>query len=137
MAAHQLVLGTQSPVFSRLLEGGVEDGRLAVKEVPGEVLRLVVEYIYRWENCKVWMELKPSYCSGKMKPQLVTKGNVKSLLAAGEFFGIEDVKEEAAIFMAKNLDVENAVDVMTNEIFVGSISNNAFTFVGHNFQVFT
>ena len=47
MAAHQLVLGTQSPVFSRLLEGGVEDGRLAVKEVPGEVLRLVVEYIYR------------------------------------------------------------------------------------------
>ena len=79
--------------------------------------------------------MKPIYFSGKMKPQLVTKENVKSMLAAGEFFGIEDVKEEAAIFMAKNLDVENAVDVMTNEIFVGSISNNAFTFVGHNFQV--
>ena len=83
------------------------------------------------------MSLAPSCFSGKMKPQLVTKENVKSMLAAGEFFGIEDVKEEAAIFMAKNLDVENAVDVMTNEIFVGSISNNAFTFVGHNFQVFT
>ena len=48
--AHQVVVGTQSPVFSRLLESGVEDGRLAVKEVPGEVLRVVVEYIYRQEN---------------------------------------------------------------------------------------
>ena len=47
MPAHQVVVGTQSPVFSRLLESGVEDGRLAVKEVPGEVLRVVVEYIYR------------------------------------------------------------------------------------------
>ena len=47
--AHQVVVGTQSPVFSRLLEAGVVDGRLAVKEVPGEVLRVVVDYIYRLE----------------------------------------------------------------------------------------
>jgi hypothetical protein len=71
-----------------------------------------------------------------MKPNLVTRENAKELLTAGEMFDIEDVKEEAAIFMAKHLDTENAIDVMTKDIFVGAVSNNAFTYVANNFQLF-
>ena len=49
---------------------------------------------------------------------------------------LKDVKEEAAIVMAKNLDEEIAIDVMTNNIFAGSVANNAFAFTANNFQLF-
>jgi len=91
-----------------------------LKDISGEALKIVVEYIY----------------SGKMKVNQVTKENAKDILNAGELCDIEVVKEEAGMFMAKNLDVENAVDVMTKDVFVGAVSNNAFTFVGQNFQTF-
>ena len=77
----------------------------------------------------------PPLFSGKVKPKQVTKENSKELLAAGEMFDLEEVKEEAAMFMAKNLDQDNAIDVMTNDMFEGAVANNAFTYVGHNFQV--
>jgi len=117
--AHKVLLATQCPYFSRHLDRQTELTELKV-EVSGVALKLVVEYIY----------------SGKMKVNQVTKENAKDILTAGELFDIEVVREEAGMVMAKNLDIDNAVDVMTKDVFVGAVSNNAFTFVGQNFQTF-
>ena len=115
----RVVLATLNQRFDKLLEK--ENGvQVEVAEVGGEVLRLVVEHIY----------------TGKVRPNLVNRENAKELLAAAEIFEVEELKEEAAIFMAKHLDKENAIDVMTKDIFVGSVSNNAFAWVANNFQTF-
>ena len=121
LRAHKLLLASQSKYFSSRLEPLEPDCQeLTVPEVGGEALRLVIDYIY----------------TQKLRPGSVTKQNAKDILAAGEVFRNEDIKEEAAIFMAKNLDEENAVDVMTNNIFAGAVSNNAFSFTANNFQLF-
>ena len=121
LRAHKLVLASQSKYFSRRLETLEQDCQeLSVPEVGSEALKLVIDYIY----------------TQKIKPGAVTRQNAKDILAAGEVFRNEDIKEEAAIFMAKNLDEENAIDVMTNNIFAGAVSNNAFTFTANNFQLF-
>ena len=115
----RVVLATLNQKFDKLLEK--EEGReVGVETVGGEVLRLVVEHIY----------------TGKIRPNLVNRENAKDLLAAAEIFELEEIKEEAAIFMAKHLDKENAIDVMTKDIFVGAVSNNAFAWVANNFQTF-
>ena len=114
-----MVLATLNQRFDKLFEKE-EGGQVEVADVGGEVLRLVVEHIY----------------TGKVRPNLVNRENAKELLAAGEIFEVEDLKEEAAIFMAKHLDKENAIDVMTKDIFVGAVSNNAFAWVANNFQTF-
>ena len=116
---HRVVLATLNQRFDKLLEK--EEGvKVEVAEVGGEVLRLVVEHIY----------------TGKVRPNLVNRENAKELLAAAEIFEVEELKEEAAIFMAKHLDKDNAIDVMTKDIFVGAVSNNAFAWVANNFQTF-
>ena len=71
-----------------------------------------------------------------MKASIVGRDNAKDFLLAGEMFEIEDVKEEAAIFMAKHLDQENAIDMITKDIFEGAIANSAFLYVANNFQTF-
>ena len=38
--------------------------------------------------------------------------------------------------MAKNLNEEIAVDIMTDNIFAGAVADNAFTFTANNFQLF-
>jgi hypothetical protein len=46
--AHRVLLAAQSPAFARMLDGQKEEETgLAVKEVGGAVLRVVVEYLYR------------------------------------------------------------------------------------------
>ena len=121
LRAHKLLLAAQCKYFSSRLESLEPDCQeLSVPEVGSEALKLVIDYIY----------------TQKIKPGAVNKQNAKDLLAAGEVFRNEDIKEEAAIFMAKNLDEENAVDVMTNNIFAGAVSNNAFSYTANNFQLF-
>ena len=88
LRAHKLLLASQSKYFSSRLESLEPDCQeLTVPEVGGEALRLVIDYIY----------------TQKLRPGSVTKQNAKDILAAGEVFRNEDIKEEAAIFMAKNL----------------------------------
>ena len=121
LRAHKVLLAAQCKYFASRLEPLEPDCQeLSVPEVGSEALKVVLDYIY----------------THKIKPGAVTKQNAKDILAAGEVFRNEDIKEEAAIFMAKNLDEENAVDVMTNNIFAGAVSNNAFTFTANNFQLF-
>ena len=121
LRAHKLILATQSKYFEKKLESADTDcSEISLTEINSEALKLVIDYIY----------------TQRIKPGAVTKENAKDILSAGEMFRFEDIKEEAAIFMAKNLDEENAVDVMTNRIFAGSVSNNAFTFTANNFQLF-
>ena len=119
--AHKLVLASQCKYFETALECADSDcHEISVSQVKSEALKVVLDYIY----------------TQKIKSGVVTKENCKDILAAGELFRYEDIKEEAAIFMAKNLDEDIAVDVMTNSIFAGAVSNNAFTFTANNFQLF-
>ena len=116
-----MVLATLNQKFDKLLEKEQGQGeKVEIGDVRGEVLKVVVEHIY----------------TGKVRPNLLNRENAKELLAAGELFQLEELKEEAAIFMAKHLDEENAIDVMTKDIFVGAVSNNAFAWVANNFQTF-
>ena len=117
----RVVLATLNQKFDKLLEKEQGQGeKVEIGDVRGEVLKVVVEHIY----------------TGKVRPNLLNRENAKELLAAGELFQLEELKEEAAIFMAKHLDEENAIDVMTKDIFVGAVSNNAFAWVANNFQTF-
>lgn len=118
--AHKLILASQSKFFSRKLDMKPDAKELEISEVTGDSIKVIIDYLY----------------TQKVKATLVNKDNAKEILKAGEMFNIEEVKEEAAIFMAKHLDEENAIDVMTNDVFAGAISNNAFTYVANNFQLF-
>lgn len=118
--AHKLILASQSKYFMRKFDAQPDVKELEISDIKGDAIKIIVDYLY----------------VQKIKSSLVNKDNAKDILKAGEIFNIEEVKEEAAIFMAKNLDVENAIDVMTNDVFAGAISNNAFTFVANNFQLF-
>jgi len=117
--AHKLILATQSKYFMRKFDAQPDATEIEISDVSGDAVKVIIDYIY----------------TQKVKSNLVNKDNAKNILKAGEKFNIEEVKEEAAIFMAKNLDEENVIDVMTNIVFVGAISNNAFTYAANNFQL--
>jgi len=117
--AHKLILASQSKYFMRKFDAQPDAKELEISDIKGDAVKVIIDFLY----------------TQKVKSNLVNKDNAKDVLKAGEMFNIEEVKEEAAIFMAKNLDEENAIDVMTNEVFVGAISNNAFTYAANNFQL--
>eukprot|EP00092_Neocalanus_flemingeri_P012008 GFUD01012945.1.p1 GENE.GFUD01012945.1~~GFUD01012945.1.p1 ORF type:complete len:926 (+),score=278.03 GFUD01012945.1:158-2935(+) len=118
--AHKLILASQSKYFTRKFDAQPDAKELEISEIKGDAIKVIIDYLY----------------TQKVKSNLVNQDNAKDILKAGEMFNIEEVKEEAAIFMAKNLDEENAIDVMTNDMFAGAISNNAFTYVANHFQLF-
>merc|ERR1712038_1005580 len=93
---------------------------MCLKEFSGDIIQIVLDCLY----------------SNRVKSTAVTKENCKELLKAGEFFGIDLVKELAAMHMAKNLDEDNAIDLVSQDIFSGPVANNAFKFIGENFQIF-
>ena len=121
LKAHKLILASQCKYFMQKLDANPDSDELEVTEVKkGEALKVIVDYIYTQK-----------IRSGAISPEIA-----RDVLKAGDVFKLEDVKEEAAIVMAKNLDEEIAVDVMTNNIFAGAVANNAFTFTANNFQLF-
>lgn len=117
--AHKLILASQSKYFMRKLDAQPDAKELEISDINGDAIKVIIDFLY----------------TQKVKSNLVNKDNAKDVLKAGEIFNIEEVKEEAAIFMAKNLDDENVIDVMTNDVFAGAISNNAFTYAANNFQL--
>lgn len=117
--AHKLILASQSKYFMRKLDAQPDAKELEISDIKGDAIKVIIDFLY----------------TQKVKSNLVNKDNAKDVLKAGEIFNIEEVKEEAAIFMAKNLDDENVIDVMTNDVFAGAISNNAFTYAANNFQL--
>ena len=121
LQAHKLILASQCKYFMQKLDADPDANELVITEVKsGDALKVVVDYIY----------------TQRIKGDSITSKNAKEVLNAGDIFKIEDIKEEAAIVMAKNLDEEIAVDVMTNNIFAGAVSNNAFVYTANNFQLF-
>jgi len=117
--AHRLILATQSMYFMKKFDAQPDMKELEISDVNGDAIKVIIDFLY----------------TQKIKSSVVNKDNAKDILKAGEIFNIEEIKEEAAIFMAKNLDEENIIDVMTNSVFAGAISNNAFTYAANNFQL--
>jgi len=121
--AHKLVLGTHSHYFYKMFkteEEGEKLNEVTIKEFNGEVIQAIVDCIY----------------THRVKRSLVTRENSKQMLEAGMVFDVETVKEEAAMYMAKHLDESNAIDLLTHDIFTGSVANSAFRYIGEHFQVF-
>jgi len=117
--AHKVILGTQNKFFMRRLEHDPDTQEVVINDVKGEGIKVVIDFIY----------------NKNVRSGAVTKDNAKDILKAGEVFNIDDVKEEAALCMAKNLNEDNVVDVMTNNLFAGAVSNSGFIYAANNFQI--
>lgn len=83
--AHKLILASQSKYFMRKFDAEPEAKEIEISDIQGDAVKVIIDYLYMQ----------------KVKSSLVNKDNAKDILKAGEIFNIEDVKEEAAIFMAK------------------------------------
>ena len=120
--AHKLILASQCKYFMTRLDAAEnkDTNELDIPNISGDALKVIIDYIY----------------TQKVKSGSIHDDNAKDVLKAAEMFNIEDIKEEAAIIIAKNVDEESAIDVMTNNIFAGAVSNNAFAFTANNFQLF-
>merc|ERR1711892_643769 len=103
----------------RRLEHDPDTQEVVINDVKGEGIKVVIDFIY----------------NKNVRSGAVTKDNAKDILKAGEVFNIDDVKEEAALCMAKNLNEDNVVDVMTNNLFAGAVSNSGFIYAANNFQI--
>ena len=118
--AHKLILASQCKYFMQKLDSNPDTNELTIPLSKSDALKVIIDYIY----------------TQKIKVGSIHKDNAKDVLDAGELFKIEDVKEEAAIIMAKNLNEEIAVDLMTDNIFAGAVANNACAYTANNFQLF-
>jgi len=118
--AHKLILASQNKFFAKKFDSGEIGEEMKFEDISGVALKMCVDYIY----------------NQKIKPGMVKRENAKDILYAGELFSVEVVVNEAAVYIAKNVDKDSAVDVMTKEIFFGPISNKAYVYTANNFQLF-
>lgn len=121
--AHKLMLAISSHYFNKMFKPEGEWEKLTdvtISEFDGVVVQAIVDCIY----------------TQRVKRSVVTKENSKQMLKAGILFDVETVKEEAAMYMVRHLDESNAIDLLIYDIFTGPMANNAFKYIGENFQVF-
>jgi hypothetical protein len=115
-----LVLYSQNNFFARKLEAMPDITEVDLTKFSGDVLQTVIDLMY----------FKP------LNPTLFTKENVQEYLKAGDTFFIDSIRDEASVFMAKNIDVKFALDMIQKPLFEGKMAEDAMTFVAENFQTF-
>ena len=94
------------------LDADPDTNELSIGEIKGDALKVIIDYIY----------------TQKVKSSSITADNAKDVLKAGEIFRIEDIKDQAAMVMAKNLNEDIAIDLMTNNIFAGTVVENRISY---------
>lgn len=118
--AHKLILYAQNAFFARKLELAPDLKEIIVEDFPGEIVKNIVDSIYY----------------KKLNPSLLTKENAFDYLRAGEVFYIDTIRDEAAMYMAENLDTRYALDMILKPVFKGVMEENAYNYITENFQVF-
>jgi len=117
--AHKLILYAQNAWFARKLESMPDSDVISLDNFRGEILKTVIDTIYY----------------RKMSPMILSKENVLEYLKAGEMFYIDSIRDEAALYMTKNLDMSYAMDMIKKPVFQGSMADMAYDYIASNFQI--
>jgi len=118
--AQKVVLYAQNNYFQRKLDSKPDLTEIDLTRFSKEVIQTIVDHLY----------FKPILST------IFTKDNAQEYLRAGDTFYIDAVRDEASVFMAKNMDVKFVLDMIQKPIFEGKMADDAMHFIAENFQEF-
>jgi len=118
--AHKMILNSQNAFFARRFDATPDVTEFDLSKFSGDIIQTVVDLMY----------FKP------LNPAIFTKDNVQEYLKAGDYFFIDSIRDEASVFMAKNIDLKYALDMIQKPLFEGKMAEDAMNFVAENFQTF-
>jgi len=118
--AQKVILYAQNSYFQRKLDAKPDLTEIDLTRFSAEVIQTIVDHLY----------FKPIMSS------IFTKDNAQEYLKAGDTFYIDAVRDEASVYMAKNMDVKFVLDMIQKPIFEGKMADDAMHFIAENFQEF-
>ena len=98
LPAHTLIVSAGSPVLAAMFQNDFEErstGIVNIKDTSVETFRQFLRYLY----------------TGNM-PECKEDATVADLFGMADKYGVDSLKEECAVCLAEQLDVENAVDTL-------------------------
>jgi len=118
--AHKVVLAAASPVFEAMFKEGTkehQDNYVNIEDIESDIFEVFLRYLY----------------SGEV--ELTGNDMVYNLSAVADKYDVEPLREVCVQHMAKNISVENVVDVMTlaQRFSFDSIKSLATDFFRRNF----
>ena len=98
LPAHSLIVGASSPVLAAMFQSDFKENRTKIvkmEDTTVEVFQQFLNYLYTNEV-----------------PEMRKKGIAAGLFELADKYEVDSLKEESAIFLAEQLNVENAVETL-------------------------
>ena len=98
LPAHTLIVGASSPVLAAMFRSDFKEGRtqiVKIEDTTTEVFQQFLNYLYTNDV-----------------PDMGKKGIAAGLFELADKYAVDSLKEESAIFLAEQLNVENAVETL-------------------------